>query len=277
MPSRSTSSTDAEPGQGRPVLGHPSAAAEAEPRLSPSGEAAAAGWRANGGSTGWCTLRAASVVGVRHRLAGQGSDDSYAWAHDQDALAVAVADGVGSRPGSAATAARACRAAVREALAVAGRSPEEAIRAAVTAANAAADAAADSGGGATTLVVALVLREGGGAIGRVGDSSAWWVGPDGAAELFEPPDPERPDTATAALPTGEPEAELRSLTTGPRTVLALLTDGLADPLRDGPATVSPALTAALRDRPDPLQLLSLADFSRKGCHDDRTIVCVWTD
>lgn len=223
-------------------------------------------------------MRAASVVGVRHRLAGQGSDDSYAWVHDHDALAVAVADGVGSRPGSADTAARACRAAAREALAVAGRSPEEAVRAAVGAANAAANAACDSAsGGATTLVVALVRREGGGAVGRVGDSSAWWIGRDGAGELFDPPDPERSDTATAALPMGEPDVELRSLTTGPGTVLALLTDGLADPLRDGPATVSPALTAALRDRPDPLQLLSLADFSRQGCHDDRTIVCVWTD
>lgn len=219
-------------------------------------------------------MRAASAIGVRHRLAGEGSDDSYAWAHDDDTLVVAVADGVGSLPGSAATAARACAAAVGEGLArAANGTPEEAAMAAVVAANVAA-----AGGGATTLVVAIVRREGGGAIGRVGDSSAWSIEPGGLVEeLFDPPDPERADTATAALPVSDLDAEARPISLGKRQVLALVTDGIADPLRDGPATVAPALSAALLARPDPIQMLSLADFSRQGCHDDRTIVGVWLD
>lgn len=274
MPSRSTSSTD--PGAahvGRPVLGLPSTAAGAEPLLGPTGEAAAAGWRADGASTDWCSFRAASVVGVRHRLAGQGPEDSYAWALDEVALAVAVADGVGSRPGSAVTAAKACTVATQRALALAASPPADAVTAAIEAAN-----AASNDGGATTLVVALVRRDGGGAVGRVGDSSAWSIDPEGGAEeLFTPPDPDRADTVTAALPMSDVAPGVRSIAAGPGTLLALATDGIADPWRDGPGTVAPAMVAALLERPDPLQLLAVTDFSRKGCHDDRTLVCVWID
>ena len=94
------------------MFGRPSPAAAAEPMLRPVGGAAGASWRAEGGSTGWCTLRAASVAGVRHRLAGQGPEDSFAWAVEAERLVVAVADGVGSVTESAGTAERACLAAV---------------------------------------------------------------------------------------------------------------------------------------------------------------------
>lgn len=276
MPSRSTSSTelgraaDGEPAGGRPVFGRPSPAAASEPALRPAGEAANAAWRAEGGSAGWCLLRAASVVGVRHRLAGQGSDDSYAWRHDESGLVVAVADGVGSVPGSAATAERACRAAV-SAGAPSSWSVEEACRRAVDAANLASE-----GGGATTLVVAVIRRDGSGALARVGDSSAWAVDPEaGGLELFEPPDPERGDGATLALPAAGVEPEIRAYAAEPGSVLVLVTDGIADPWRDGPTTVAPALTAALLERPEPPALLSVIDFSRQGCHDDRTLIGVW--
>lgn len=265
-------------GEGRLVLGRPSAAADAEPSLSPAGAAPGAAWRADGASNDWCMLRAASVAGVRHRLAGQGPEDSYAWAHLEGVLAVAVADGVGSRPGSAATSERACSASVRAALAQAtssGKNPvagaEEAVRAAVEAANLASE-----GGGATTLVVAVIRPDGSGAIGRVGDSSAWRISEAGGdREIFDPPDPERADTATMALPAVAVEPEVRRLEGGPGTVLALVTDGVGDPWRDGPTTVAPALAAALLGRPDPIQLLTLVNFSRQGCHDDRTMVAVW--
>ena len=291
MPFRSTSSTEPDPpltgdapasqaeagrpvpGRplARPVLGRPSAAAEAEPALNSGGDAAGAAWRVDWGSAGWCTLRVASVAGVRHRLAGEGSDDSYAWVHDEYALAVAVADGVGSVPGSAATAARACVTAVRDALACREGSPLQAVRAALEGANGVSE-----GGGATTLVVALLLREGGGAIARVGDSSAWTIDAQGVAvELFVPPDPERADTTTAALPVVDLDPEVRSLTSDETKLLVLVTDGIADPWRDGPTTVAPAFSAALSTPPDPLQLLSLVDFSRQGCHDDRTLLGVW--
>lgn len=253
------------------MLGRASPATSGEPRLRPAGDASSAGWRAEGASTEWCTLRAASVAGVRHRLAGQEPEDSFAWAHADGVLLVAVTDGVGSVAESAGAAARAGRAAVDAGLTAAADGPEAALRTAVDAANRAAH-----GGGATTLVVALVDRAGTGAVARVGDSTAFLVGDDGpAVELFDPPDPDRVDAATAALPAARPEPEIRRIPAGGAPLLVLVTDGVADPWRDGPTTVAPAVTAALRERPDPPELLVLADFSRQGCHDDRTLVCVW--
>lgn len=276
MPSPSTSSTEPpapqadRPAADRPVFGRPSDAAGAEPALAGSGHSAVASWRADGASSDWCSLRAATVAGVRHRLAGQPGEDSYAWAHDDTRLAVAIGDGVGSVPGSGGAAARACVAAVQEALERSADSPAEGVGASVEAANRAA-----GGGGATTLVVLVLGRDGRADLARVGDSSAWSIAPGGEAfELFEPPDPERADTVTTALPATSLTPEFRSVECEEGSLLVLVTDGVADPWRDGPTTVAPALTAALLDRPDPVDLLRLVDFSRQGCHDDRTVVCV---
>lgn len=227
-------------------------------------DAAAASWRADGASTDWCTVRAASVVGVRHRLAGQDNDDSFAWAHRLDLLAVAVADGLGSVPGSAAAARRAAAAAVLAAL-------DGGLEAAVCASNEAAE-----GGGATTLVVALVVPDGTVEVARVGDSSAFVVEPGGAwRELFPGPQDDKLGAATEALPAGRPALEAAATVLGSESVLVLATDGVADPWRDGPTTVAPAITGAVVERPSALQVAVLADFSRQGCHDDRTMLCVW--
>lgn len=282
MPSPSTSWTDPE----RPALGRPSPASGSEPRLRPDGDAASAAWRADGGRTEWCSVRVASVVGVRHRLAGEGTDDSYAWCHRDGVLMVAVADGIGSVPGSAGAAERACRAAAASNPAAsnpaasdpAASDPaaptgcaEAAVREAVTAA-----AVAAQGGGATTLVVACLRRGGEAAVARIGDSSAFLIRSDGSAvELFEPPDPDRADTATPALPMEGAGPEVRSVTVSPGEALVLVTDGVADPWRDGPATVAPVLSKGLSAAPGPLQMLGLTDFSRLGCHDDRTVLAVW--
>lgn len=219
-------------------------------------------------------LRVASVVGVRHRLAGQPSDDGYAWAHGPGTLVMAVADGVGAVPGSAAAAARACGAAVTVGLerSEGENDPGEVVRAALAAGN----QAAAEGTGATTLVVAVLQRDGRASMGRVGDSTAFLVEQAGpVAELFDPPDPDRADTATAALPDVRAGTEIRSVALSGQAVLVLATDGVADPWRDGPGTVAPALADAVREHPGPLQLLAVTDFSRQGCHDDRTILCVW--
>lgn len=252
-----------------PVLGRPSPSSTAEPRLGDAGEAAAAGWRADGATTGWCSLRAASVVGVRHRLAGRPSDDSYAWGVAGGVVVAAVADGIGSLAGSGSTAAGACRAAVRRPAA-----GEDGVRAAVAAAN---EATSGEGGGATTLVVAAITPSGTGWAARVGDSTAFVVDPATGREreLFAPPDPDRADGATAALPAAGLSPEVVEFAVPPGGVLALLSDGVADPWRDGPTTVAPSLSSGLLARPGPLELLRLADFSRRGCHDDRTIVAVW--
>jgi serine/threonine protein phosphatase PrpC len=254
-----------------PVFGRPSAAAAERAALRPSGDAADAAYRADGGDTDWCGVRMASVAGVQHRLAGVPGQDSFAWAFSGQILALVVADGLGAVSGSGGAAARAAAAAAHAAAdAGAGTARQRAEEAL-----AAADVAA-SGGGATTLVVAVLEPDGRGVLTRVGDSTAFVVRDAGNSwhEVFAPPDDERDVAATAALP-GHPDAEWGSVELSPADVLVLATDGVADPWRDGPTTVAPGLVAAAAAHPAPFELARLAGFSRQGCHDDRTIVLFW--
>jgi hypothetical protein len=126
-------------------------------------------------------------------------------------------------------------------------------------------------------VVAVLQRDGPAALGRVGDSSAFLVGTDDASwrELFAAPQDETVGSTTAALPADEIQGEAVTLVLDERHVLVLATDGIADPWRDGPETVAPALAAALARPLAPLELAQLTDFSRQGCHDDRTLIAVW--
>jgi len=163
----------------------------------------------------------------------------------------------------------------------------------------------------TTLVVALLsVQEEGMAISlaRVGDSTAFALsaggewrelfaeappapggpgyddGPDDAGPDEDGPDGGLRSTATDALPLARGAAEAAAIETWSGQLpggaaLVLLTDGLAGPLRDGPSTVAPGLAEALlrttREGPSPLDLAHAASFSRRGVHDDRTIVAVW--
>lgn len=214
---------------------------------------------------------------MRHRLAGRGNDDSYAWSLCAERLIVAVADGVGSLPDAARAADVACRAAVGAGVAT----PEEAVADANRALYGAGFASDGDGppSGAATLVVAAVEADGSYRLARVGDSSAWLVPAPAAGgsgtELFMLPDPERAGNATEAIPAPAPGVETVAGRLAGGEILCLVTDGVADPWRDGPTTVAPALEEALAGRPGPLELLRLADFSRQGCHDDRTLLAVW--
>jgi serine/threonine protein phosphatase PrpC len=247
-----------------PVLGRASPAATTEPLLRPAGDASLASWRADGGSSPWFTVRAASVAGVRHRLSGDPCQDSFAWRVDGSRLALAVADGLSTVPGSEEAATRAASVAV-----------EEAVSAGLAGAFQAANAAAE-GCGATTLLIAVIDEDGAVALGRVGDSSAFLVDPDGGwIELFSKKDDEVLGTATNAVPTGDLTFEEASARVRPGQALVLASDGVADPWRDGPTTVAPALAEALSEPPAPLELVRLADFSRQGCHDDRTLLALW--
>jgi serine/threonine protein phosphatase PrpC len=256
-----------------PVLGRPSAAAGNPTRLREVADAGTAALRAEGGAWGSWALRAASVAGVRHRLAGRPVEDAYAWRTAGELLVAAVADGVGSLAGSAETARLAADAACRAtADAAADVEPPAAVLAGVAAANQAVAGTS----GATTLVVAVVDIEGAAWVARVGDSSAWHLGAGGWEELFPAPGGEDvASTATPALPSPAPPVEVADVGIAFGEALVLLTDGIADPMRDGPTTVAPALAEALAEPPSPLALAALADFSRQGCHDDRTVVALW--
>jgi len=263
-----------------PVFGRPSPAAEQPARLRE--RSGGLGYLADGGDDGPWALRAASVAGVRHRLAGEAGQDAFAWrlveSDGRSWLVLTVGDGLGSVPGSAA-AATAATSAVADALAArlgAGDEPR-ADRSWWAPLYAEAAAAVTEAGGATTLVVVAIDADGAGVAARVGDSTALLLAGGSWAPVWPLPtiDPDAPvEPKTPALPsTVEPEVGAVNLDEG--AALVLVTDGVADPLRDGPETVAPALAAALRHPPTPLALAALADFSRQGCHDDRTVVGIW--
>jgi serine/threonine protein phosphatase PrpC len=296
-----------------PVLGRPSAAASRPGRLRLTAGAADAAYRADGGDAPTLSVRAASVVGVRHRLAGQGCDDSFAWrwitapdplsaaadhagttrADEQgsDWVVVAVADGVGTVAGSALSAAAAVSVACEAAACAllergAGLAAGEPAAGGVDVSDVrdpswwapvlrqAAEAVSEVGG-ATTLVVAVVDAAGMGAVARIGDSTALVLVNGQWRDLWAvEADDGTVSTLTAALPASS-AVEVADVSLEPGAALVLLTDGVANPLRDGPTTVAPALAAALAGPPNPLELAVLADFSRQGCFDDRTILGIW--
>ena len=150
---------------------------------------------------------------------------------------------------------------------------------------------------ATTIAVALLdagaSARGGFAevsVGRVGDSIAFSLSEAGEwRELFEgrsvpaggdaAGEDEMLVTATAALPVGDALDDLVSVQLPPVAALVLVTDGVAVPVRDGPSTVAPTLAEVLMRGPTgelcPLGLARALDFSRRGAHDDRTVLAAW--
>jgi serine/threonine protein phosphatase PrpC len=299
------------------VFGRPSPTAARPWQLAQSSDAplrssATAGIRADGADTSWCALRGATVVGIRHRLVGAPGQDAWAWAGDGDRVVLAVADGLGAfassgdvasmvaavaveaaRRGEAAPAVEADQwlvaavAAANEAAAMANEATAMANEAAAgggvvvpgdAGAGGPADAA-DRQQGASTLVLAVIGRDGAADVVRVGDSTAFHLAGGVWTELFVDAEALSGDEVhspvTAALPSPAPEIQAVSVVLSPGEAVVLVSDGVGDPLRDGPTTVAPGLAEALSAPPHPLVLAAQADFSRQGCQDDRTIVGVW--
>jgi serine/threonine protein phosphatase PrpC len=267
-----------------PAWGEPSPASFEAVPLRQRAAAPDSCFRAEGGVLAGRVVLAASVAGVSHRLASRRGEDCYGWATNAAGtgrLALVVADGVGSAGRGGEGAEIAVRAALDYLASCTNWGPGECG----TAVNAAKQALVEAGGASadalsTTLVVALVderqvLLE------RVGDSTAWVLTGEKWRETFIGPADDSPGSApTLALPScSEALAERASLTLEAGEALVLVTDGVGDPLRDGPETVAPALAKVLGDGPtgslSPLDLARAIDFSRRGCHDDRTVVAVW--
>jgi hypothetical protein len=238
---------------------------------------------------------AACVAGTSHFLARRRCEDSWSWALGGDSrLAVAVADGVGSAGRGGEGADLVVEVASRW-LAFGGQGgaglgegdSEQVCEAAIAAANRELAACGGSVAGelATTLVVASVDGSGKAALARVGDSTAMLLERNGTwQELFGGGGVEEDDGPllglTAALPVeGSPFAEIATADLANAAALVLMTDGLAEPLRDGPGTVAPAFGALVRQTREgevgPLGLAHALSFSRRGAHDDRCAVVVW--
>ena len=277
------------PGWAGPVWGEPSAATDAAVPLRRRASASQACYRADGGQSAEFVLLAASVAGVAHRLSGRRCEDAYAWALPRpDRLAMIVADGVSTAGRGGEGADIAVSAACEHLLTTEGWSEMECL----AALRAASEAVSGAGGRSaaelsTTLVVALVSASGAGAevcLARVGDSSAFVLAGAEWEELFPGrAEEELRGSVIGVLPLvsrGDGDAiETASVMLPAGAALVLLTDGVADPLRDGPSTVAPALAEVLSGGPSgaltPLALADAADFSRRGCQDDRTILAAW--
>jgi hypothetical protein len=289
------------PGWAGPVWGEPSPATEAPAQVRARACAAAANYRADGGESSDFVVLAASVAGTAHRLVGRRCEDSYSWVKPGPGrLGLIVADGVSTAGRGGEGADLAVEAAARYLAACGGWGEPECLGAARRASDELVSVAGASGRGkaaelSTTFVVALVTAWTGGAggagragvvLGRVGDSTAFGLAGGVWQELFSSPDnDDLHHVATDVLPfsgtseSGETTVETATAYLPEGGAIVLLTDGIANPLRDGPTTVAPALAAVLRAGPSgklsPLGLAAAADFSRRGCQDDRTIVVAW--
>jgi serine/threonine protein phosphatase PrpC len=231
------------------------------------------------------------VAGVSHRLAGRRCEDAYGWARPRPGrLALVIADGVSTAGRGGEGADKAIGAACQflngnDAVEWGKQTCEAAVRTASQDLwRAGGPEAAEL---STTLVVALLQRDGEeveAVVARVGDSTAFVL--EGALwrELFRYPDDEElRGLPVEVLPlreaAGTGAIETASATLRSASALVLLTDGVADPLREGPSTVAPALAAVLNGGHTgelaPLDLAHAADFSRRGCQDDRTILAAW--
>jgi serine/threonine protein phosphatase PrpC len=257
--------------------------------------AAVANYRADGGQSPDFVVLAASVAGAAHRLGGGRCEDSYGWVKPcPGRLGLVVADGVSTAGRGGDGADLAVQAAARYLSECHGWGESE-CRGAIMRAS---EQLMSAGGAlpsasvaelSTTLVVALVTAgtgRPGAVLGRVGDSTAFRLDGEVWQELF----PAREDddlhhVVTDVLPQrGVAEGDLSAVETASVELLGgaaivVVTDGIANPLRDGPTTVAPALAEVLRagsaGKLPPLALAAAADFSRRGCQDDRTIVVAW--
>ncbi len=274
-----------------PAWGEPSMASESPVPLRAVASASTACYRAEGGRSPDFAVMAASVAGVAHRLAGRRCEDAYGWARPRPGrLGLVIADGVSTagRGGEGADKAVTAGCQYLYSSEAADWGKEECVAAVRVASQelrrAAGPAAAEL---STTFVVALLSSEGDeieAVLARVGDSTAFVL--DGALwrELFRvPDDDDLRGLAVEVLPlheaAGTGAIEHSSATLRSESALVLLTDGVADPLREGPSTVAPALAAVLSGGRTgelaPLDLAQAADFSRRGCQDDRTILAAW--
>jgi serine/threonine protein phosphatase PrpC len=240
------------------------------------------------GQVGDLAIRLASTRGPSHRFYGAVREDAAAVLNlDDQFVAAAVADGIGSVPGSAEASRLAVEFALRRVQARLPRLPEPApddlgplLSEAITQANL---ALRHQRGGppATTLTVAVVSavpspdRGHLFALAAVGDSPAFVLAGGRFAHVHSQTDvDELHSTRTAGLPAQRPPYRLFADYLPPGAVLLIASDGLGVPLSS--ADVQEELARRWRHAPDPIDFLTQVQFRRKSYDDDRSAVAIWT-
>ena len=236
------------------------------------------GLRADDGSTGHFEFAAASLVGKLHLHHGRPSDDAYSHRLiSEDRLCVAVADGVGSLPGSGA-AARLAAKTVCESYPTVESGEESGLRAAFALANQAVISLARDDLLATTLIAAVCTRkprtgEMLSLIVRAGDGGAWVLGPDRSLRPALPPSPVSSEVVSAALPQVPAEPEVVAATIPRGSSLILATDGVAEDITYSPE-IHDWLAARLTAELSAIKLSIAISYDLQGSADDRTVVVV---
>jgi hypothetical protein len=248
-------------------------------------------------------IRAASVRGLSHRYYGAVRQDEYAIRHTATHIVVAVADGVGTLPMSHIAAELATQVSCDEVVRQLAEGPQIDWPLVFRAAGSAilqrgaermaevdgcpdvlpspSDVAAQM---ATTIRVAAVDTRRGDAglpvtLQGIGDTSAWVLGRDGSwrpTGLIKNAGATIASSAVSALPFLPTEFEEPvSFELLPGEALAVMTDGVSDPLGDGAGEVGIFLAESWRTPPRPLAFAAQIDMARKTFDDDRTVICLW--
>jgi hypothetical protein len=112
-----------------------------------------------------------------------------------------------------------------------------------------------------------------------GDTSAWVLRANRGWENLQPIKNQGvaiASSGTRAIPLVPREADLPVTTSlHPGDALALVTDGIGDPLGNGGGDVGAFLSTVWRRPPPALEFAAHVDFARKSFDDDRTAVVFW--
>lgn len=278
------------------VIGRPPI--EFEPRLASTTVPYRPDSVVDGGHADGLIVRVASVRGRDKRAEGVVRDDDFCIAHipAQQAVAIAIADGMGSAERGYLGAVLSCRHAIEEVQAQLETAPVASLdwpKLFVRARSALQLAFRDHAGRdettlrevsrdvGTTLVVAVVQRSLTGmdvSVAAVGDSPCWTL--DGTVweqlvgfEADEDGDGFTTNDVLALPYRTDPDIQRAELREG--QVLVLATDGFGRPLGNGRNDLGAAMAEYLRV-PPPLEVWTqLVDFGRRTYGDDRTIAAVW--
>ncbi|MFJ9892763.1 protein phosphatase 2C domain-containing protein [Streptomyces sp. NPDC091280] len=260
------------------------------PRLAPL-TTSLPGLRADGGLLGDRWLGAASLAGQAHLNGGTTAQDAYQFTLSDDGslLAAAVCDGLGSRPstsqiGATLLASLLCEMARTVTVGQLAADPQAVLGGVLGAACArVAELRAAGMPDVTdrdlscTAVLVLLPATGTGWAVRVGDCAVMRLAKEEWETVF-PRDGGPVNRVSAALPhpAAAEIAEYAPLAEeGPGDRLILASDGLAED-----AFGSPAVRAWLAERwARPCDAVAMADslrYRRRGSHDDRTALVVWS-
>lgn len=248
---------------------------------------------ADGVTTPYLQLRAASVRGLSHRHWSAPRQDAYAFDVGDGWWVAAVADGVGSFAHSHVAAHAAAGQAVTEVSELlCDRKPvdwQSVVGSAAAAIEPALQAITDDAAspasrlGATTLIVTSAVRRDDGEwefqVASVGDcrcailSRGEWTCLADPAEA----DPSLPASNTVdALPAARASAlRTASCVLRPGEAVAIFTDGIGAPFGSGHGQVGRELAEWWAAPPHSIAFAGQVGFMRKGFHDDRACVAVW--